>query len=477
MAHAARKYLKNWAEPEAALARALPVEYDRALVVPAFRESASLLTGYARAAETSRGTTLCILVVNAPDDATEAEYRQTASCLDGVLASLSTRSALSASPGPAALGTASAGKLDVLVVDRASPGVRISRKGGVGLARKIGFDIALALHSAGKLRSRFLYGTDADATLPERHFDEAEKHADAAAVLFPFWHRASSDPGVTRATAHYEASLRYYVAGLAFAGSPYAFHTLGSAMAVSAEAYASVRGMPKREAAEDFYLLNKVAKVGRVALGATGAVTLESRESGRTPFGTGAAVADALRGAPAKFYSPACFVALRAVLATFTRFAEHGDVNGVFTDLERSLSEAEHGAVSSAMGEKAARAALEASSRDGASGEDRLRRVHTWFDAFHTRKVVHALRDRVYPGIPALDALRSAPFVPNVPDERSDAMDAFRRALANDEERRTAILGLPVVGANLIGVQAGPGAATATGAAASIVSRSTENGD
>ena len=53
-----------------------------------------------------------------------------------------------------------------------------------------------------------------------------------------------------------------------YARSPYAFHTIGSTMAVSANHYAKVRGFPKREAGEDFYLLNKLAKVK--TLGAQG---------------------------------------------------------------------------------------------------------------------------------------------------------------------------------------------------------------
>ncbi len=66
------------------------------------------------------------------------------------------------------------------------------------------------------------------------------------------------------ATQLYELSLRYYVAGMKFARSPYAFHTIGSSMAVSPVHYARVRGFPKREAGEDFYLLNKLAKLGSV---------------------------------------------------------------------------------------------------------------------------------------------------------------------------------------------------------------------
>ena len=60
-------------------------------------------------------------------------------------------------------------------------------------------------------------------------------------------------------------SLRYYVAGMKYARSHLThFHTIGSTMAVRASYYAKVRGFPKREAGEDFYLLNKLAKVGTV---------------------------------------------------------------------------------------------------------------------------------------------------------------------------------------------------------------------
>ena len=64
------------------------------------------------------------------------------------------------------------------------------------------------------------------------------------------------------ATALYELRLHHYVLGLEYAGSPYAYHTLGSCLAVKADAYAQVRGFPKRAGAEDFYLLNKLAKLG-----------------------------------------------------------------------------------------------------------------------------------------------------------------------------------------------------------------------
>ena len=140
-------------------------------------------------------------------------------------------------------------------------------------------------------------------------------------------------------------------------------------------------------------------------------------------------------------------------------------MNAFFAVLVRSLEGDEHAAVLSALGEKAARVALEAASRDGMPGEERARRVHTWFDAFHTRKVVHALRDRVYPSVQALDALRAAPFRP--PADGDAAIDGLLpSAFSNDEQRRSVVLGLPVVSAHLISGHAGPGAVAAGGAAA-----------
>ena len=67
---------------------------------------------------------------------------------------------------------------------------------------------------------------------------------------------------IDQATVMYEISLRYYVLGLAAARSSYAYQSIGSTLCVDAPAYLSVRGFPKRAVGEDFYLLDKLAKVG-----------------------------------------------------------------------------------------------------------------------------------------------------------------------------------------------------------------------
>lgn len=429
--HALSKYLEQWAEPETAFARAIEGPYERALVVPACDEEATLLDGYVAAAQTSKGRTLLVLVVNGPDEGTNAETF--ASRNAELLTALRERlKRVRDVDGPCAafIGALPLAKLDVLVLDRASPGARLPLKAGVGLARKMGTDIAVSLHTRGALKSPFVFSTDADATLPVGHFDlpELETHQGVAAVLFPFWHQACADARVTRATALYELSLRYYVAGLAWARSPYAFHTLGSALAVSVQAYVSVRGYPKRDAAEDFYLLNKIAKVGSVIRLLRSPVRLRSRSSARTPFGTGAAVARALSGESPPFHSPRVFAGLASVLGALDRFAVHADADR-FMDEVAGIGPAVSPPILEALGELDTRAALLGATAE-AKSEMALRiRVHGFFDAFRTMKMLHKLRDAGFADVDVEAALTggsaasAAPFSP-LPSPRAPSEDS-----------------------------------------------------
>jgi len=422
--HAIRKYLAAYAEPETALAAALDGGYERCLVVPACAERASLLEGYGRAASTSSGRTLCILVVNGRVDAEARRHAANDELLDALRATLS---CVRCAGDPAEIGcsafigTTSESSLDVLVVDRASEGARFPAKSGVGLARKIGLDLALSLHVSGKARSPMLFVTDADVTLPEKHFDRSDLAAESrcgtgdatpvGAAVFPFWHEPSSDEAVTRATALYELSLRYYVAGLAAAGSPYAFHTVGSAMAVDALAYAAVRGVPKREAGEDFYLLGKIAKVQPVLRTGRPSIRIASRTSDRTPFGTGAIVAHGIAGRPRLFYAPETFSALRRWLEALDELSADGSV-ARFLDRRGGLCDDEWNAVREGLFGPRGRESFLAAVRD-ATAATRRARIHDWFDAFRTLRFVHALRASVWPEVPWSDALSHAAFTPS----------------------------------------------------------------
>ena len=132
-------------------------------------------------------------------------------------------------------------------------------------SREGNYDEALALIAGGLVQNPWIRCTDADVEVPSDYFTAiAEIPADASAAIAPFVHVPEGDANQQEAMRLYDAYLQDYVDGLSRAGSSYAFHTIGSLISVQARHYAMVRGVPKRAAGEDFYLLNKLAKVGRV---------------------------------------------------------------------------------------------------------------------------------------------------------------------------------------------------------------------
>jgi hypothetical protein len=404
------KYLRLYAEPEAVLIDGLAgPPWAGVLVVPARNESAELLRSPPRCA----GRWLLILVVNQP---AAAPARVAA-------ANRALAAAIRATGEPAwqsACGTAlqlyrdSGIDRDVLLVDRFSPGREMPPKGGVGHARKIGCDIALALFHRGQIESPWIHCSDGDVRLPADYFQHVTEQgideARTAALIYPFEHVANPGAeGVMLATRLYELSLRYYVAGLKFAGSPYAFHTIGSTLALNAHHYARVRGFPKRDAGEDFYLLNKLAKVGEVQDLAIAArcrpIRIRARRSDRVPFGTGAAVNTILRlDDPVggyRYYHPAVFSGLQLWLRSWPAIwdAQSTDFDALIPPPASAGPETASDGLVRALREIGAEKALEHAFRQSRDPVQFSRQMHTWFDAFRTLKLIHRLRDNHHPSI------------------------------------------------------------------------------
>jgi hypothetical protein len=288
------------------------------------------------------------------------------------------------------------------------------------LARKIAADIALALWSEGNVASPWIHCTDADVALPTSYFQAATPGTagdSGAALLYPFRH-----VDATREALEYEVSLRYYVAGLRFAGSPYAFHTIGSTIAVHATAYARARGFPKRLAAEDFYLLNKLAKVGAIRSLDGEPIHLSARASKRTPFGTGRALERA-RGrardlAPLCVYHPDVFSNLGAWLQTLRALAETGDAADLAELLAKQIAgwpSANAERLRAQLDQGGAWAAALIGVQRCRTPITRAKHLHGGFDAFRTLKLIHALRASGLASIPLREALSKAPFV-SAPD-------------------------------------------------------------
>ncbi len=427
-----RKYLRGWAEPDCELMASRLACYHAVLVVPAMGESIELLNGYQDACAAARGRVLVVLVVNA-SDTTEPRWLDA----NQVLLETLTRRAAFVHDGAM---LSHEPRFDLLTIARSSAGRRLPPKQGVGLARKIGADVATALAANGRLEQPLIYFTDADARLPRDYFLRVAASLDVAygAVLFPFRHASSGKAATDDATHLYELSIRYHVLGLAYADSPYAYQSVGSALAVTTQAYAAVRGVPKRQAGEDFYLLDKVAKVAPLLRLGGDPICVTSRHSARVPFGTGPAVEKLLSGSGLRVADPMVYAVLKRVIRAIHGFCDEHDVQcfeRAFGELPEHVARVatrviqESGLVS---------AALDAVERTGAANLPR--RIHTWFDSLRTLRFLHALRDAGLPEVDWQTAFQSAPFVPGPCS--LDIGDALQH-VTELESRLLPLVGLP----------------------------------
>lgn len=415
MIPAVHKYLAHYAEPEGQNDHGIGRTFGHVIVIPAFDEGDSLFRTLQTIPIGPLGDVLTVLVINAPADAPPEVHSRSEEVIRRLGAQYGSESVRASASGFRWFAHPHGA---LLCVDRT--GHRPLPNGqGVGLARKIGCDIALQLHIQGSVRSAWIHTTDADVEVPADYFDRAPLVLNGnapAALLYPFWHQREPLPMLADAMDRYELFLRYYVLGLADAGSPYAFHTLGSTLAVHALAYAKVRGFPRRAAGEDFYLLNKLAKVGSIASLDGAPLRIGGRRSHRVPFGTGAALnqilAGATRGERYKTYAPEVFLHLKVWLAALNQLSE----DEARQDPEQYVSSAAklHEGVDltylyreiADLGFPSALRRIRAISRDGYT---LARHLHTWFDAFRTLKLIHRLT-RVFAKTELLDALRAAPF-------------------------------------------------------------------
>lgn len=454
-----RKYLERYAEPEARFAEQIEQAYEAALVVPLYAEEPSFLADLEPALAAADGRALLIAVVNASDAAPSSVHQANQRVLCELSARGLPKQPLDAIGGsPAAATLARLGQYDALVVDRASAGRRFPEDQGVGLARRIGLDIALSLQARGRVASPWLGCTDGDARLPRDYFAQNAATSPRSpagvrrvALTLPFWHAPGGDDAIDAATASYELSLRYYTLGLAWAGSPYCYESMGSCIVTLADAYAEVRGFPRRQAGEDFYLLDKLAKVGSVHRPARAPIELRSRRSERVPFGTGARVSELLDSGAGLFtYHPRVFELLRLTLKALLQGASEQDADVVNAELSSALDPGSVGAISSALDELNAFEALRETCGASPNRAVRRRRLLTWFDALRTLRFVHLVEGHAgLSRMPVGDALAQAPFCPLVsqgaPGQPENALRtalfSAEQALPSDVGVENAVLG------------------------------------
>ncbi|MDR1720137.1 MAG: hypothetical protein LBR67_08505 [Dysgonamonadaceae bacterium] len=199
---------------------------------------------------------------------------------------------------------------------------------GAGIPRKLGMDEALCRFDRIGRNQGIIVSLDADCTVDTNYLTEIYRlfHAHdlcSATIAFhhPTEHLPETDP-VRKAATIYENYLRYYRAALEYCGYPYAYYTIGSAIAVRCETYARAGGMSKLQAGEDFYFMQKVFPLGKTRFIDTTCVYPAARLSDRVPFGTGPELIKLTAGAqPIKTtYSVESFQLLKTFFCRIDRF-------------------------------------------------------------------------------------------------------------------------------------------------------------
>ncbi len=288
-------------------------------------------------------------------------------------------------------------------VDAASAGKELPEKQGVGLSRKIGMDLALSCLDYSS-ENPLLICLDADTLVQPDYLAAISRHfatATAGGASIGYRHRPSCDPRGQEVIDRYELFLRTYVLGLELAGSPYAFHTVGSAMSCRAMSYVNAGGMNRRLAGEDFYFLQQLHKTAGVANLSGTLVYPSPRSSNRVPFGTGRAVGDMLTDGNDRllFYQPELFEMVGNWLACVTENLENDgsvllDRSGAISfNLKEFLEQA--GFVGSWDGMK----------KNNPDSRRMLTAFYSWFDAFRTMRLMHHLTDSGYPRIQPEEAV------------------------------------------------------------------------
>ena len=230
--------------------------------------------------------------------------------------------------------------LPLVVIDRSSQGCGwTGKRKGVGWARKVLFERITEEHDEDELVVSLDADTDFDDNYLQAVVDTMNAHPDHNAFSVPYYHPLSHNEALDRPMLRYECYMRHYLLGLLRIGNPYAFTALGSAMVFPIWAYRRVGGITPLQGGEDFYLMQKFAKTGRLVsqfiepYRTQGMVVRpQGRVSSRVPFGTGPAIAKGIKAMEDSypFYSDEGFAAVKATYDLFPALYD-GDIDTPMT--------------------------------------------------------------------------------------------------------------------------------------------------
>lgn len=163
------------------------------------------------------------------------------------------------------------------------------KKHGVGWARKALFDHILQIADSDDV----IVSLDADTHIPELYFNalyERYSKNSVSVISNPYFHLLTEDDRANRAILRYELYMRNYAINMFMIQSPYNFTAIGSAISIRVGALRKIGGITPMKSGEDFYLLQKLRKMGPVSNQNEMIVYPAARFSSRVYFGTGPAM-------------------------------------------------------------------------------------------------------------------------------------------------------------------------------------------
>ncbi len=271
-----------------------------------------------------------------------------------------------------------------------------AKNAGVGLARKIGMDIALQRFSSVN-HDGLIVCFDADSTVSNNYLTEllSAENAKVNGLSIAFEHPIEEveNQVIKNKICNYENWLRYYIQALRFTGYPHAYHTIGSSMVSLASAYAKVGGMNRKKAGEDFYFLHKLIPQGQFYDLTTCTVFPSARTSDRVPFGTGRAMMEMEAGEKdfSEVYNPKIFIEIKSWLAN-SEVIRDADLSTWPEFIQQAFLEFDW------------TSQLEQLRKRSTSAVAFQRNFYFWFDGFKMLKLVHYARDNFFPNIEAYRA-------------------------------------------------------------------------
>lgn len=261
---------------------------------------------------------------------------------------------------------------------------------GVGLARKIGMDEALYRFKEID-RDGVICCFDADSLCDQNYLEaiyDSFLNSNINGASIHFEHPIEGNQhsmNIYQGIIDYELHLRYYKNAIKYTNVPYAYHTIGSSMAVRASAYAKQGGMNKRKAGEDFYFLSKIIQLGNFGEINSTKVIPSPRISDRVPFGTGKAIGDIIEQKISEYttYSFNAFIDLKEFFSQINKSYIANNYLQLPSSIQKFTSIEEYSKK------------IEELRKNTKSIQSYTQRFYFVFDAFWILKFVHFYRDNI----------------------------------------------------------------------------------